>query len=351
MRVLLSPPPEPSDRNPYLSLLINAVEKAGARVDRYSLRRLLSGNYDVWHLHWPENVLLEKQPAYPTMKFLTRLALAKARGIKIVWTAHNLQPHEPVHPVLVAGFWRVFSTLVDGVFSLSTTGGKLLAEHHPALARKLLSVTPHGDYRSSYPNQLSRVEARAKLQLPERCTVILFFGRILRYKNVSSLIDSFRGLSDPDIRLVIAGACAEASLQAELRTRAGDDERIVLRLNTVSDEDTQAYFNSANLVALPFTNILNSGSVLLALGFNVPVLSKHSGALPELQGIVGKEWIRLLPDSLTSNALHDAVQWALHEPRPTACPLEAFAWDTIGEQTVVGYQQVLSTAVPSGALA
>ena len=52
------------------------------------------------------------------------------------------------------------------------------------------------------------------------------------------------------------------------------------------------FFSAADLVVLPFSDIMHSGSAILALSFNKPVLVPARGALPELQTRVGAAWVQ-----------------------------------------------------------
>src|SRR5690606_36127483 len=51
------------------------------------------------------------------------------------------------------------------------------------------------------------------------------------------------------------------------------------------------YFRAADLVVLPYREILNSGTALLALSFDRPVLLPEAGAGDELTRRVGSEWV------------------------------------------------------------
>jgi hypothetical protein len=88
----------------------------------------------------------------------------------------------------------------------------------------------------------------------------------------------------------------------------------------------------ADLMVLPFRDILNSGSSLLALSFNGPILVPAKGSLTELAQTVGPEWVRTYPESLTPEILADAIVWAA-KPRPSPAPLESYSWERCGKET------------------
>lgn len=343
MRVVLSPPAEATDTNPYLNLLEQSLVRQGAQVRRYFPRAFLSDELDVWHLHWPENVLLEPDRGRAVrliIRLLSRLVMAKTRGIKIVWTCHNLEPHEAHDRALASAFWCAFSTLVDGVFSLSEAGLRLLAQSNPRLARKVVAVTPHGHYRDAYPTMTTPDEARQSLGIQANEKVVLFFGQVRRYKNVRRLIECFAAVSDPQARLIVTGACPDPDLRAEVEHEAAADPRVQLFLSAVEDARVSAFMLAADLVVLPFSQVLNSGSVMLGLSFSRPVLAPMTGALPELARQVGSEWLMLFDDELEAEHLRVALDWCVHPKQPSPCDLTPYEWDTIAGQTIEGYRRV-----------
>jgi len=117
------------------------------------------------------------------------------------------------------------------------------------------------------------------LGLARNAKVLLFFGNLRRYKNVPLLIDVFRQCRDPDAVLYIASQPhADSALCEETRARATGDSRIHVEIAYVPDEQVYLYFNSADLVVLPYRdisnerNLYNSGIALVALSFNRPIL-------------------------------------------------------------------------------
>jgi beta-1,4-mannosyltransferase len=343
MRVLLSPPFSAHDANPYLHLLASALRSTGVDVEPFSRPRAVMGRYDVLHLHWPENALLV--PGLGALRacasMFARILTARVRGTRIVWTAHNIRPHEPTPSALSRLFWAGFTPLVDGVLVLSEAGGRELMRERPGLGRKIVGVTPHGHYRGVYRNDITPAEARARIGIPPHSPTAVFFGRIRPYKNVPLLIQRFRQMDDPEARLVVVGRCDAASSERAIKRMALEDPRIHLILDTVPADDVQIYMNAADLVVLPFAEILNSGSAILSLGFNRRVLAPKKGALLDLHRYVGAQWITLYQGELSTEVL----SLALHEASESGgsvrvCPLEGLAWEAVAEATLGAYKRV-----------
>jgi len=129
---------------------------------------------------------------------------------------------------------------------------------------------------------------------------------------------------------------------SDLTEATGGDSRVLLRIGWVSTEDIQIHFRSADLVVLPFREITNSGSVLLTMSFNTPLLTVAQGALPELQESIGREWIRLYNDELELPHLASAMDWARDEGRAARAPLAPFEWPLIARLTLNAYEAVVS---------
>jgi glycosyltransferase involved in cell wall biosynthesis len=201
-------------------------------------------------------------------------------------------------------------------------------------------VVPHGHYRQADPQTVTRESARQQLGIELDVNVILSFGRIRTYKNVPHLVRTFGQLSDPRTQLVIAGL-PEAIVADELQEfQAKGDTRIHWHLDFIPEAMTSVYFQAADLVVLPYREILNSGGALLALSQNRPVLVPDKGSLGELQARVGHEWVRTYTGELSSAELQAALGWAQNTPRAQVAPLEAFDWQEIARLTVAAYQSL-----------
>lgn len=335
-----------SSLNPYCGLLYSHVEALGADVTPYSRHALLKGTYDIWHMHWPESALYRDdavQAMTGVVKMLGITHMLRLRGAKAVWTVHNLQTHETLHPRLEPLFWKAFTRSIDGTISLSRAAQGVALRRFPALENRAVRVIPHGHYRRVYPNETDKEEARRQLDVPPTSRVITFFGAIRRYKNIPGLIRTFSQLSDPEVRLLIAGRPHERDVSQAVRDAARHDERVQLAIEEyVPEQDVQLYLNAADLVVLPYEAILNSGSALLALSFDRPVLVPHLGSLPELQEILGEDWVRTYEGGLTAEILREAVGWALCVPRDFQVPLDEFSWPVLAQQTLDFYRELQS---------
>lgn len=336
-RVLILPK---ASENPFVSRFSGALERMGATVDDFSYKRALTRRYDVLHLHWPDSHLMSGSFAGSVFKH-ARLGLLAAilrwRGTRIVWMLHNLQPHDRNHWLSRRLFSLWFPKACTHVIALTAFGLQSARSLYPVLGRKHSAIIPHGHYRGAYGRAPSKPECRRQLDLPRRRFTLLFFGGVRRYKNVPLLIDVFRRLADLDVQLVIAGQPGHGISADELSQMCAGDNRIALKLEFIPDDAVPLYFGAADAVVLPFDSILNSGSVLLALSFNRIVLAPRLGALPEIQALVGEQWLHLYDGPLSTEMLN-GLRAAL--PADDAeVDLAAFEWNSIADRTLELYRR------------
>jgi glycosyltransferase involved in cell wall biosynthesis len=308
-----------------------------------------AGAGDVLHVHWPESHLNHRRwvrAAPRSLGLLRELRNARSRGARLVWTAHNLGAHDSRWHRTESRFWRRYLPLVDGWLSLSREAADALCDQWPALKDKPHAVTPIGHYRGVYPDTIDYAEARDRLGIEPGQRVLLFLGRIKRYKGVPELVRTSRQLGGDDLQLIVAGRVETEELRRELRELAAADLRVRLVDGAVPDDEVQVLLRAADLVVAPFADILNSASVMLALSFDRPVLAPALGSLPGVADVVGASWLRLYRPPLAAAALAAALEDLPDDgSRPD---LTNFEWARIAEGTEAFYRSVADhAAVPS----
>ncbi|MGH7581010.1 MAG: glycosyltransferase [Gemmatimonadales bacterium] len=342
LRVLAWPGRGAREKNPYTWLLYTHLAALGVEVRDFTPARALRGGYDVLHLHWPEKALNAGSLAGRIAGAAAALALLDAahrHGARVVWTAHNAQPHESRHPRLEGWYWSAVVRRVDAVIHPSEAGRQAVAARYPELSGRPQAVVPLGHFRGTYPDGISREAARAAMEIPEGARVITFLGLVRPYKNVPGLIRAVRALPREagQAILLVAGEPHTAALADEVREAAGGDPSVRLSLEHVPDDEVQRYFRASDLVVLPFRDITNSASALLALSFDRPVLVPARGAMGELQALAGADWVRTYDGELTPDILTRALGWASR--RPADPPrLDALEWPEIARQTLAAYR-------------
>lgn len=115
--------------------------------------------------------------------------------------------------------------------------------------------------------------------------VVLFFGLIRKYKGLDQLIRSFKMIQEkyPDSTLLIVGECYEdINYYKDIITEEGIGNNVLLVDEFIDNEDIEPYFKASDVVCLPYNSATQSGILMMAYGFNIPVVVNNVGGLPEL---------------------------------------------------------------------
>lgn len=339
--------------NPYNARLYTAMTAEGVLVRDLSWLRLLVAKVDVVHLHWPDLTFLSGVRRYRIVArlvfFFAFLRVARLRGTRLIWTAHNVTSHEERGtPFLRNWYRRLLTGNLDAIVCLSEEGVTAMRRSYPELAAVPAFVTPHGHYRHDYDFSATRAEARAELGLDPDARLVVSVGQIRPYKNVPTLIERFREREDDGTLLAVAGNPARGPLRGVIEEAAAGDARIRLELSFLSDERMALWLRASDLVVLPYSAIQNSGSAILAVSADRPVLVPDLGAMHELAALVGPDWVRLYDGPFDTAALDGALAW-LDERTVAAdasADLSALEWDAIARSTIDVYRRVLRAPRP-----
>jgi glycosyltransferase involved in cell wall biosynthesis len=279
--------PADPNTNPYGPLLCAALERRGIacefafRLDEEFLREH-RGRLDVLHLNWPHYDYYHDdavEMARRMRTFVRRLELARELGYRVVWTAHNLYPHNRRHQALDHECRLAICRLATAVIAHCRVAAEAIARTFGRADR--LFIIPHGHFIGVYPDTVTRAQARAALGVPADAFAYGFFGSIQPYKGVERLIEAFGDLPFDDAWLLISGG-GKAEYLDHLRQRAADHPRIVLRTYPrAPTEEIALIMRAADAIALPFAATLTSGTLILALSWGRPVIAPALGCLPE----------------------------------------------------------------------
>lgn len=275
--------PLPIPENPYQRLLHRALSERGVAILQErprpaALGRLPAG-LRVLHVHWIwlKNGYFARRWRARRARLLLREA--KRRGCTLVWTVHNLLPHDATP--LDRALRDDLLSLADGLIAHTEASRRELLETTPF--RGPVAVIPHGHYRDAYAPAPDRPACRRALGWPGEVPVFLAFGQIRPYKGLDRLVGALRQ-SSLHARLHIAGAPSDPSHLEAIRRMASGDPRIVIDARRIPDDEVPLLFGAADRIALPFRRITTSGALCLALTFGRPVLIPDVPSLREAAG-------------------------------------------------------------------
>jgi glycosyltransferase involved in cell wall biosynthesis len=350
----------------YQDLLYRDIQASGVRVHyaegptpSQSLNLLLAPIGLIWyrtqgfrilHIHWVFQFSLpwarRKRWARQLMEwwFGLYLGAAQSLGYHIVWTAHDLLPHEQIF----ADDYRARGLLISkatAVIALS----EATATELRALGARRVRVIPIGPYAERYPVTFSRSEARASLGFSGDDVVVALIGRIEEYKGADLLLQAVAKLpSSSRIKLLLAGYCPDEIYRRKIEILIGETHgRTVASLEWVPDQDLARYYQATDIAVFPFRAITNSASLLLAQSFEKPIMISD---LPALGDVPTDAAIRFdVAVEPIAKALEHAEGLSASELRDMGAAglawVTRFDWTSVARETIETYES--ASAGPS----
>ena len=238
------------------------------------LRRVRAARPDVIHFQWLH------VPRFD----LWLMAQLKRLGIPIVYTAHDVADlftyRQP------SGYAQLFAE-VDKIIVHTEANRQALIERYTAINAAKVEVVPHIEIGFPIPTGATREQARRLLHLPDEALVGLFMGTIRPYKGVDVLVDAYLSAQQarPDLWIVIAGRCEDRQTRVRLQRL---QERSIVHLDYIPSHEVWQYHLAADLTIFPYRRVSQSGALITAMGFGLPVIVSAVGGMPET--IAGNGW-------------------------------------------------------------
>jgi len=262
-----------------------------------------------------------------------------ARGAPRAFTSHNVLRRGGGR-IREEGIRRVVEA-VDATVVHTRAGAYALSSRYgvdPARVR----VIPHGafDYLARQPAETPLPPELAAVQRP----VILCFGVLRPYKGVDVLIDAFAGLAGAELWIVGRPWMDIGPLRAAA-ARARGTVRFVDRF--VAEAELPAYFRRADVVALPYRDIDQSGVLYTALAFGKAIVASSIGGFTE----VAEDHGALVPvppgdpvalRNALAGLIDDDRARAAQEARAAAAAAGPYSWDEAARLTMDLYRDLVN---------
>jgi glycosyltransferase involved in cell wall biosynthesis len=300
----------------------------------------------VFHILWNNK--------FQTIDRTALMLYYKLLGKKVVFTAHNvnIRKRDGNDTAFNRLTLRIQYHLADHIFVHTDLMKAELVDDF-GVPDGDVTVIPIG-FNNSVPNTaLTSIQAKRRLRITDDKT-ILFFGHIGQYKGLDLLVEAFQRLvgRHPDYRLLIVGKPklgAEAYFAGIQRAIERDGrDRILQKIEFVPDEETELYFKAADVLVLPYTQVSQSGVLVLGHTFGLPVIATDVGSLREdiIEGVNGFVCRPNDTDDLAAaiEGYFDGELFANLEQRRNdirSLARRRYSWDAIGETVVAVYRSLL----------
>jgi hypothetical protein len=309
LRVLIAQIPMPQNR--FLVDLNNGISKDCAihhsSDDFWNMR----GEFEIVHLHFPEHLTYEIEKYYfdgikngPEFGLTDELIAETEKRLrywsakaKLVVTRHVLLPHDALRDIMWEKMYELFYSYADGVAHFAQASIDEFRERYKdtrfvAGRPPIHVIIPHQNY-TTLPNEISRSEARKRLGIPEKASVLLVFGAIRNGDSEKNLIvETFGNLRVPNKLLLVSSWRETLAKVSWIRLKywLRDLNRLYYKLHPsynfnygfVEEKDAQTYLNAADVLFIPRLRVLNSGNITLGMTFGRVVVGPDSWDVGEL---------------------------------------------------------------------
>lgn len=280
---------------------------------------------------------------------LFNVLLARLLFMRVVITAHDVEAFKDGLSVKRFVGWAY--GMAHAVIAHNQVSRAELLER-VGIPDSKIHVIRHGNHIDYIAPNLDPAQARQVAGVGQNDFVILFFGHIREVKGLDVLLKAIPEVNagtQRTVRVLVAGKMWKSDFSGyqALIDQLGIASNCVLHLRHIEDNELPLFYAAADIVALPYKKIYQSGVVLMAMSFGKPVLVSN---LPGMLEVVthldtGFVFENENPSSMASQlimAANDAALLHAIAQRGNQHVLKEYSWEATGRQTAACYSQVLS---------
>ncbi len=300
--------------------------------------------YKIIHLHWLFAFSISRTGTisrkFSEQYFFLFLSLMNILGYRLVWTVHNVLPHETTFPNDIE-----LTRFLANACSKIIVHSKSTVEEMKRLriGTSKTTIIPIASKTNLASNLIpSQHEARQSLKIADDSFVFLFFGLIREYKGVSELLSVFTKVKNvhPNAILLIAGENKDDHFPSELMKYASNS--IITDLKYQSESTLSNYISASNVTVLPYKKVTTSSTALHSLSYGKPIVAPKIGPFTEYPETVGYFYDPAKNSSLETAMLSAIQEDALSEKSNNAVKYSAtFSMSTIAKKTETLFQSLL----------
>ena len=266
------PAPTVQDQNPYLKLFYGAVKaQTNAEISRLQYNDgwldetagLNRTSLKLIHFHWPENMFAFEQSPNTVKRirnvigFFRYLKRAKRLGFRIVWTVHNLTPHEKKHWATAAQI-KVLMKLADLLICHTDDTAASVKRLAPQAD---IIVVPHGNYGREYDHAIDWSDLCNSFGLEPHLPLISCVGRIRDYKGFSFAANALAQQCQ-GYQVLFAGSPDSQSEVTALQRICSQSQHAHIIARDLSVAEFGGIVSHSKSVVLPYQRITGSGALL-----------------------------------------------------------------------------------------
>lgn len=281
--------------NLFVSVLCKAIRQQNIKV-KCSCQEFWESNinYDIIHFQWPEEVIgWNCHTQDLIVKLKQRIEYYQKQGAYFIYTRHNQCPHYTNN--IISEAYTLIESYADSIVHMGEYSYIELIKKYP---QKQHWIIPHHIYENTYNENISCLEARERLKIPQKSFVITAFGKFRKIEEfrlvfaayVCSgihhkylLAPRFYPFSRHKQKNILRQICfwliwhiAIPFTNKIFNIQGDSNEKII------SNNDLPYYLAASDLIIIQRKQILNSGNVPLAFLFRKVVVGPDCGNVGEL---------------------------------------------------------------------
>lgn len=237
------------------------------------------------HYHWLEFQDVKSLLGMPYK--LLCIGLYKLFGGDIVWTVHNLKPHDKKYLSLHLRIHKWMARIASVIHVHSSASVSIVSSMYDVQQEKI-TVLKHPDFpaqnlsQETARNELLSVYGDGRKEL--RSPVFLIFGGISEYKGIREIIELL-SKQKSDFTLIIAGYVkkGQESLHNFIIEHTIDDSRVLYIPAFIPEEHYPLLLNAPDICIFNYDEILSSGGIKMAQAYHKKIIAPYAGDLRELK--------------------------------------------------------------------
>ncbi len=276
-------------KNPYYTMIGEELISRGIDFkyinDYQKIEEILEKRPILVHFHQPEPYYHAENKEKTLIKaneFLEKLRNIKINGAKVVFTMHNLVPHNRKFQDIDEMVNRELCKLSDRIVVLGQCAKEILVDTG---VNTEISVINHPSYRGYYGPIPNKNQTRKELDLPTNAMIFGNVGHIKPYKGLEFIIEAFTKFSDlqkssKQLVLCLVGSAHDNAYIKFIQEKYSKKNILIINRD-LSDSDLIKFVSVMDYSVFAFKDIWASSSVVLSISYGVPVIVPELGCMSE----------------------------------------------------------------------
>jgi len=362
--------PKKNHADAYLELFYNELSKNGFDYlgeIQFSVKWFLTtgSKIDIYHIHWPESMWRQYIPRFQSLllkknifgsyfayrklrkiyellgvvNFFFLLTIAKLKNKLILWTCHNIEPHEK--PSLLDRYaYHLLAKVSDKIIVHGNSAfdgiNKIYSPRCEVINMNM------GNFKDYYPVPGLRQHIFKKYDLKHDLPVVSCIGNIREYKGIDLACKAVLPINKK-INFIIAGRPSSDFNMEPLIKLVSKMENATIINHFLNDQEISDLFSITDIVMMPYKKITGSAIILNALTFGASVVTSDLPFFSEI--LDGNENAGVVVKGKEANDYTKAILNILKIDKDERCRLafhisEQYNWSDVIKPVIesIGYR-------------